>query len=119
MNFVNIAWDAESVAGVAIFYSPTSKFRGAIFLILRDNRQAIAKDKSTSPIPAMEINPIGTMKVHFTMPNPLKNSDISGFITRPPTISPMMVEMMIAGINESAVCKISCFVVKPSAFNMP
>ena len=62
-------------------------------------------DRSISPIPAIVEKTTGILNVHFTIPSELKNSDISGFITRQLTIIPTTVESIIAGINESAVCK--------------
>ncbi len=48
---------SKFLRSLTIFYSPTSKLRGAIFLILSDNRHVIPKDKSISPIPAAVIKP--------------------------------------------------------------
>ena len=93
--------------------------RGAIFLILSDNRHAMPNDKSISAIPAIVTNRIGILNVHFTMPSELKNSDKSGLMVRQLIITPITVEIIIAGINESAVCKISCFVVNPSDLSIP
>lgn len=93
--------------------------RGAIFLILSDNRHAMPNDRSISAIPAIVTNRIGILNVHFTMPNELKNSDISGLIARQLIISPITVEIIIAGINESAVCKMSCSVVNPNDLSIP
>ena len=76
-------------------------------------------DRSISPIPAIAANTTGILNVHFTMPNELKNSDISGLIARQLKIIPITVEIIIAGINESAVCKMSCFVVNPSDLSIP
>ena len=76
-------------------------------------------DRSISPVPAIIEKPIGILNVHFTMPSELKNSDISGFITRQLAIMPIMVEIIIVGINESAVCTMSCFVVKPNDLSIP
>lgn len=76
-------------------------------------------DRSISPIPAIVTNAIGILNVHFTMPSELKNSDISGLITRQLIIIPITVEIIIVGINESAVCIMSCFVVKPNDFKIP
>ena len=76
-------------------------------------------DRSISAIPAIVANTIGILNVHFTMPSELKNSDKSGLMVRQLIISPITVEIIIAGINESAVCKISCFVVNPSDLSIP
>ncbi len=76
-------------------------------------------DRSICPNPANTENKIGILNVHFTMPSELKNSDISGLITRQLTIMPTTVDRIIAGINESAVCKMSCFVVKPNDLSIP
>ncbi len=76
-------------------------------------------DKSISPIPAIAEKTIGILKVHFTMPSELKNSDRSGLIATQLIIIPITVEIIVAGINENAVCKISCLVVNPSDFIMP
>ena len=76
-------------------------------------------DRSISAIPATVTNRIGILNVHFTMPNELKNSDKSGLITRQLTIMPTTVDRIIAGINESAVCTMSCFVVKPNDLSIP
>ena len=77
------------------------------------------KDRSVSPIPAIVANTIGILNVHFTMPSELKNSAVSGLIVRQLIISPITVEIIIAGINESAVCTMSCFVVKPNDLSIP
>ena len=71
------------------------------------------------PIPAKTTNRYGIPNVHFIMPIELKNSDISGFIAMQLIIMPTTVEIIIAGINDSAVCIISCFVVKPIDFKIP
>lgn len=76
-------------------------------------------DRSISAIPAIVANTIGISNVHFTMPSELKNSDKSGLMVRQLMISPITVEIIIAGINESAVCKMSCFVVNPSDLSIP
>ncbi len=76
-------------------------------------------DIKISPIPATVEKTIGILNVHFTMPIELKNSDISGLITRQLTIIPTTVEAMIAGIKDSAVCKTSCLVVKPKDLSIP
>ena len=76
-------------------------------------------DKRISPIPAIVANTIGILNVHFTMPSELKNSDKSGLMVRQLIITPITVEIIIAGINESAVCKMSCFVVNPSDLSIP
>ena len=102
-----------------VFYSPTSRLRGAIFLILRDNRQATPNDISISPIPANAAKTKGILNVHLTMPIVLKNNDISGLITIQLITIPITVERITAGINERAVCKINCFVVKPRDLSMP
>lgn len=102
-----------------LFYSPTSKWRGAIFLILSDSKHAIPKDIMISPIPASVEKATGMLNVHLTIPIELKNNDISGLITRQLTIMPTTVDRIIAGINESAVCKMSCFVVKPNDLSIP
>ena len=93
--------------------------RGAIFLILSDKRHAMPKDKSISAIPATVTNRIGILNVHFTMPSELKNSDKSGLMVRQLIITPITVEIIIAGINESAVCKMSCPVVNPKDLSIP
>ena len=76
-------------------------------------------DSSKSPAPATVTNATGIEKVHFTIPIGLKNSDTSRLIIRQLIITPITVEIMITGINDSAVCKISCFVVKPNDFKIP
>ena len=76
-------------------------------------------DRSISPNPANTENKIGILNVHFTMPSELKNSDKSGLMVRQLIITPITVEIIIAGINESAVCKMSCFVVNPSDLSIP
>ena len=63
-----------------LFYSPTSKWRGAIFLILSDSKHAIPKDIMISPIPASVEKATGMLNVHLTIPIELKNNDISGLI---------------------------------------
>ena len=93
--------------------------RGAIFLILSDSKQAMPNDRRIRPNPANTENKIGILNVHFTMPSELKNSDISGLMVRQLTIIPTTVDRIIAGINESAVCKMSCFVVKPNDLSIP
>ena len=109
-----------SAAGFCVsVYSPVRSACGVIFLMRSDIRHAKANDKSISPMPASVINTTGTLKVHLTIPILLKNRLMSGFIIRPPTIIPITVEIMIAGIKDSAVCNISCFVVKPSDFKSP
>lgn len=72
-----------------------------------------------SPIPAKTTNRYGIPNVHFIMPIELKNSDISGFMAIQLIIMPTTVEIIIAGINDSAVCIISCFVVNPIDFKIP
>ena len=76
-------------------------------------------DRSISPNPANTENKIGILNVHFTMPSELKNSDKSGLMVRQLIITPITVEIIIAGINESAVYKISCLVVNPSDLSIP
>lgn len=76
-------------------------------------------DRSINPTPAAEANTTGILNVHLIIPIELKNSDIKGFITKQLTIMPITVEIITAGIKDIAVCKISCFVVKPSDFKMP
>ena len=88
-------------------------------MIFSDNRHAIPNDKRISPIPATVTNAMGILKVHFTIPSELKNSAVSGLIIRQLMIIPITVEIIIAGINESAVCKMSCFVVNPSDLSIP
>ena len=88
-------------------------------MILSDSKHAIPKDRSISPNPANTENKIGILNVHFTMPSELKNNAVSGLITRQLTIMPTTVDRIIAGINESAVCKMSCFVVNPSDLSIP
>ncbi len=68
------------------------------------------------PIPERKIKPTGILKVHFTMPIPLKNNEVSGLMMKALTVSPTTVERIIAGIKDKAVCKMSCLVVKPSDF---
>ena len=77
------------------------------------------KERSISPVPAGTENAKGIPNVHFTIPIELKNSDISGLMAIQLIIIPITVETIIAGINESAVCKMSCFVVKPNDFKIP
>ena len=74
-----------------------------IFLIFSDKRQAMANDSNIKAIPATVINLTGILNVHFTMPRPLKNNAVSGFIIMLLIISPTTVEIIIAGINDSAV----------------
>lgn len=88
-------------------------------MILSDIKHAMPNDRIINPIPANVTNTIGILNVHFTMPSELKNSDKSGLIIRQPIIMPTTVEIIIAGINESAVCKMSCFVVNPSDLSIP
>lgn len=102
-----------------MFYSPESNARGVIFLILKDSRQTVKNANSTTPIPAAVMKPIGIVNVHFTIPIPFKNNAVRGLIMKLHPISPAAVERTVAGINDNAVCKISCFVVKPSAFITP
>ena len=102
-----------------LFYSPTSKLRGAIFLILSESKQAMPNDRSISPNPANTENKIGILNVHFTMPSELKNNAVSGLIIIQLIIIPITVEIIIVGINESAVCTMSCFVVKPNDLSIP
>ena len=102
-----------------LFYSSASSALGAIFRIFSDSRQTVAKANSTRQMPAMMINPTGTVKVHLTMPIPLKNNAVNGLIRKAHTVKPTAAERMVAGINDAAVCKINCRVVKPSAFMMP
>lgn len=101
------------------FYSFINNARGAIFLILSDNKQAIPNDNAIKQIPAIVAKTIGILNVHFTMPRLLKNMLNIGFITKQLITSPTTVERMMAGINESAVCKMSCFVVNPSDLSIP
>ena len=103
----------------AYLYSPVSILFGEIRFTLQDSRQAAAKANSTSPAPAMATNPVGTEKVHFTIPIPRKNREINGLINKQLTISPSTVAPTIAGRKESAVCSINCPLVKPSAFRIP
>lgn len=77
------------------------------------------KDNNISPIPATITNVKGILNVHFTTPRPLIKSAVSGFIIRQQTISPTTVDIIIDGINESAVCTINCLVVKPIDFKIP
>ena len=102
-----------------VVYSPTRRLRGASVLIFKDNRHAMANDKRISPTPATVIKTMGILNVHLTMPRLPKNSAVSGFMMRLHTMSPTTVEIIIAGINERAVCKTSCLVVKPSDFKIP
>ena len=104
---------------VDVLYSPTSRLRGAIFLILSDSKHAIPNDMMISPIPASVEKATGMLNVHLTIPMELKNNDISGLITRQLTIMPTTVDRIIAGINESAVCKMSCAVVNPNDLSIP
>ena len=76
-------------------------------------------DRSISAIPAIVANTIGILNVHFTMPSELKNSDKSGLMVRQLIITPITVEIIIAGIHESAVCKMSCPVVNPNDLSIP
>ena len=89
------------------FYSAVRSSRGAIFLILSDNKQTMPNETRISPIPTTVINPTGTVNVHFIMPKLLKNTLNIGLIAIQLIISPATVEMIKAGINESAVCKTS------------
>lgn len=100
-------------------YSPVSSALGVIFLIFRDRRQAIEKESPIMPIPAAVIKPMGTGNLHFTMPISLKNRPSSGFMVKPLTASPAADERTTYGINDSAVCRISCLVVKPRDFKIP
>ena len=45
------------------------------------------KANRISPTPANTLNTTGALNVHLTMPIELKNSDISGLMTRQPTNS--------------------------------
>ena len=76
-------------------------------------------DRSISAIPASVEKATGMLNVHLTIPIELKNNDISGLITRQLTIMPTTVDRIIAGINVSAVCTISCLVVKPNDLSIP
>ncbi len=76
-------------------------------MIRRDSRQAIPKESTTRPAPAAAMKPPGTIKVHFTIPMPLRNSAIKGLISRLLTISPTAVDKIMAGIKLRAVCRIS------------
>lgn len=89
------------------FYSPEIKALGVIFLIFRDNRQTVAKANSTSPIPPMAINPSGTANVHCTIPIPFKNKAVKGLMIKLERINPAIVERIVVGINDNAVCRIS------------
>ena len=51
----------------------------------------------------MALKPEGMVKVHFTMPILFRNSEVSGLIIKLHAVIPIMVEMMTAGIKESAV----------------
>ena len=88
-------------------------------MILSDSKHAIPNDIMISPIPASVEKATGISNVHFTIPIVLKNNDISGLITAQLIIIPRNVERITAGINESAVCKISCLVVKPIDLSIP
>ncbi len=88
-------------------------------MILSERRQAIQNDIRIIPTLANTENTIGILNVHFTMPSELKNSDKSGLIARQLITNPATVEIIIAGINDSAVCTMSCFVVNPSDFKIP
>ena len=92
---------------------------GDIFLTFSDSKQEMPNDRSISAIPAIVANTIGILNVHFTMPSELKNNAVSGLIIIQLKIIPITVEIIIAGINESAVCKISCLVVNPSDLSIP
>ena len=65
------------------------------------------KDKRTSPIPAPAIKPAGTVNVHYNMPKLLKNKLRSGLMVKLLTTNPTTTDIIIAGINERAVCKMS------------
>lgn len=65
------------------------------------------KDTSIRAIPATATNPTGTVKVHFNIPKLLKNKLNSGFTIMPLITRPTAVEIIIAGIKDNAVCKIS------------
>ena len=92
-------------------YSPVSNDFGVIFLIFRESRHSVAK--------ANRIRPTGTEKVHLTIPIPLRNNAVNGLIIRLHTINPIMEDTIMVGINDSAVCRISCPVVKPRDFSIP
>ena len=53
------------------------------------------------------------------MPRLLKNTLNSGLMPTLLITSPTTVEIMIAGIKDSAVCKMSCPVVNPRDFIIP
>ena len=76
-------------------------------------------EASASPSPPKVTNVTGMPNVHLTMPIPLRNSATSGLITKQLIIMPVTIEIIIAGINDSAVCNISCLVVKPRDFKIP
>jgi len=100
-------------------YSPVSNDFGVIFLIFRESRHSVAKANRIRPIPAAMTNPTGTEKVHLTIPIPLRNNAVNGLIIRLHTINPIMEDTIMVGINDSAVCRISCPVVKPRDFSIP
>lgn len=84
-------------------YSPIRSTLGAIFLIFKDSRHTIPKADSTIPTPAATVRPTGITNVHFTMPIPLKNTAVRGFITKLLATSPTAVENMTDGIKLAAV----------------
>ena len=88
-------------------------------MIFKDSRHAIAKANNTRQIPAAVINPTGTSNVHFKIPSVQKNNDSSLLILMQPIVSPTAAEIIIAGIKDNDVCKISCLVVKPKDFKIP
>ena len=88
-------------------------------MTLSDNKHAIPNDIMISPIPASAEKATGMPNIHLTIPIELKNSDISGLIAIQLTIMPTTVDRIIAGINESAVCKMSCPVVNPKDLSIP
>ena len=65
---------------VAAILALSAVILGATFLILKDSRHSVAKANSRSPAPAIAMAPTGTVKVHFTIPIPLKNSAVSGLM---------------------------------------
>ena len=101
------------------FYSPESNDFGAIFLIFSDSRQTVTNANSISTMPETAIKTVETVKVHFTIPIPLKNNATNGLIITAETISPTITEIIVVGINDNAVCRISCGVVYPKAFIIP
>ena len=76
---------------------------GTIFRMRKDIRQAAPKADNISPSPDAITNPTGIWNVQVTIPRFLKNTAVSGFITKQLAKSPRAVEPATAGIKLNAV----------------